>query len=69
LNVRTNHVHVVVTADIVPEEVLRQLKAWCARFLNADSGRRTWWTEHGSTRWLNTQETFKRAIEYVSSYQ
>src|SRR5262245_32581529 len=33
LNARTNHVHVVVTADIPPEAVMNQLKAWCSRRL------------------------------------
>src|SRR5262245_31070838 len=31
INVRSNHVHVVVTAELPPEQVLSQLKAWCAR--------------------------------------
>ena len=31
LNVRTNHIHIVVAADREPEEVMNQLKAWCSR--------------------------------------
>jgi hypothetical protein len=34
LNVRTNHVHMVVTAPVIPEKVMSQLKAWCSRRLN-----------------------------------
>src|SRR5438270_13106460 len=34
VNARSNHVHVVVTADRTPEEVMNQFKAWCSRRLN-----------------------------------
>jgi REP element-mobilizing transposase RayT len=34
INVRSNHVHVVITADLAPEQVLSQLKAWRARRLS-----------------------------------
>src|SRR5262245_15811024 len=34
VNARTNHVHVVVTADCAPDEVMNQLKAWCSRKLS-----------------------------------
>src|SRR5205823_3549622 len=48
LNVRTNHVHLVVTADVHPDTVMEQLKAWCSRRLSEQLGRkRKWWTEHG----------------------
>jgi REP element-mobilizing transposase RayT len=33
VNCRSNHVHVVVSANIRPEAVRSQLKAWCARKL------------------------------------
>src|SRR5437016_11356585 len=31
VNARSNHVHVVVSADIHPDQVMAQLKAWCSR--------------------------------------
>ena len=72
VNVRTNHVHLVLSADAMPETVMGQLKAWCARRLNeaqASDGsvtRKThWWTEHGSTQWINDQDGLHNAIEYV----
>src|SRR4051794_28075076 len=64
LNARSNHVHVVVSADVSPEAVMNQLKAWCSRRLTAHAaateagparGRRRWWTEHGSTKWINDE--------------
>lgn len=69
VNVRTNHVHVVVTADRRPEAVMNQFKVWCSRRLNAITKRERWWTEHGSTRWLNDEKSFWRAIEYVMNAQ
>jgi REP element-mobilizing transposase RayT len=68
LNVRSNHVHVVVTAvDRSPERVMLCLKAWSSRRLNELRGgtRGRWWTRHGSTRYLNTRESVRRAVEYV----
>jgi REP element-mobilizing transposase RayT len=33
VNCRTNHLHVVVTANLHPKEVISQFKAWCTRRL------------------------------------
>lgn len=70
LNVRTNHVHVVVTADMKPEEVMNQFKAWCSRRLSEQAGgKRKWWTEHGSTKWINDEQYFAFAVRYVRDMQ
>jgi len=69
LNVRSNHVHVVMTAvDRSPERIMLCLKAWSSRRLNELRGggsRGRWWTRHGSTRYLNTPDAVERAVEYV----
>ncbi len=70
-NVRTNHVHVVVSAPLSPERVMQQLKAWATRALAA-TGRhppRDLWTRHGSTRYLYTREGLDGAIRYVRDGQ
>jgi REP element-mobilizing transposase RayT len=79
VNVRSNHVHVVVSADLAPEETMRQLKAWCSRRLSEQAGlasekgtrngRRHWWTEHGSTKWINDESYLQNAIRYVNERQ
>lgn len=54
-NVRTNHIHVVVSAPLDGEEVRAQLKAWCSRRLSehaglqgrSKNGLRRWFTEKG----------------------
>lgn len=74
LNVRTNHVHVVVACaeGVSPEETMTQLKAWCTRRLREAEclgPRMRAWTEHGSTRWINDQASLKRAIKYVTYQQ
>jgi REP element-mobilizing transposase RayT len=77
VNVRTNHVHVIVTADATPETVMSQFKAWCSRRLSeqaglrgrAKNGQKRWWTEHGSTKWVNDEEYFRNAIRYVNERQ
>ncbi|MFN8616596.1 MAG: transposase [Dehalococcoidia bacterium] len=68
VNVRTNHVHLVVSADQKPEEVMTSLKAWATRALVAgglvDRGERVW-TRHGSTRYLWSEADVIAAGTYV----
>ena len=68
LNVRTNHVHLVVRAAREPDRVMSEFKARATRALReaglAADGT-TIWTRHGSTRHLHTDESRVRAIRYV----
>ena len=72
VNVRTNHVHVVVTADAPPERVMSQLKVWATRSLReaglTDRETKTW-TRHGSTRYLTSATSVNGAIGYVRDGQ
>ena len=71
-NVRTNHVHVVVTADRKPELVLNAFKANATRQLTEDQ---LWphqfspWAHKGSKRRLWTELSVANAIDYVLNSQ
>jgi REP element-mobilizing transposase RayT len=68
VHVRSNHVHLVVTAAAKPEKVMSDVKAWCSRRLKERHGEeadRTRWTQHGSTRYLMTEEAFQEEVRYV----
>jgi len=73
LNVRSNHVHLVVEyAGVRPETVMAQLKAWTTRRVREASlfgPDAVIWTEHGSTRYLWNREGIKAAVEYVTDGQ
>ncbi|NQT14126.1 MAG: transposase [Planctomycetes bacterium] len=76
VNCRTNHLHVVVSADRHPEDVRRQLKAWCTRRLKELERKRSrgpvrgnWWAERGSRRYINNAESLEAAICYVEEGQ
>jgi len=79
VNARTNHVHVVVTANLDPDEVMNQFKAWCSRKLSdaaglvhavaKKAGRRHWFTEGGDKELIDTEEYLANAIIYVSEGQ
>ncbi|HEV2949406.1 MAG TPA: transposase [Gemmataceae bacterium] len=79
LNVRSNHLHIVVGASFDPDEMIGQFKAWCSRKLSdaADlttpvgrkAGRRRWWTEGGGTKIIHDEEHLRNAIEYVLEKQ
>ncbi len=72
VHVRTTHVHVVVTAAAKPEKVMSDFKAWASRRLREsfeESEDRDRWTQHGSTRWVDTEESLAAAIAYVVEEQ
>jgi len=63
-HVRTNHVHVVVEAEIRPETVMHAFKSYASRDLNRleiDDPDRKRWARHGSTRWLWKDRTFRKS--------
>ena len=68
INVRTNHIHSVITASCKPEHVLEAFKAYATRKLReANLIKRDIkpWARHGSTVYLWTDEQINRAIAYV----
>jgi REP element-mobilizing transposase RayT len=76
---RTNHVHVVVTAERDSREVMNQFKAWCSRKLSdaaglvspvaKKAGRRHWFTEGGDRELIDSEEYLRNAITYVLERQ
>lgn len=68
INVRTNHVHIVVSADQTPERVMIDFKSWCTRRLVeaglVRKGIRIW-TRHGSTRYIWNENQLQNAGRYV----
>jgi REP element-mobilizing transposase RayT len=72
VNCRSNHVHVVLTADVVdPDKIRIDLKAWATRALKSKfaSGRNNWWAERGSIHYLNSDEDLEASILYVRDGQ
>ncbi len=75
LNVRSNHIHVVLAAERDAEEVMRQFKAWCSRRLSdaaaldepiaKRAGRRRWFTEGGNCSAIHDPGYLANAIRYV----
>ncbi len=76
---RTNHVHVLLTADEsrinIPRE---QLKAWCTRRLkglergaggNSGMIRDVWWTERGWDEYVDSESSIARVIDYINEQQ
>jgi REP element-mobilizing transposase RayT len=70
LNVRSNHAHVVVTAQgATPEWVMKVLKSYGTRAMNRmypQADRKHWWTEGGSKRYLNDERSVAAAVRYVN---
>ena len=79
VNASSNHLHVVVTADRDPDDVMNQFKAWCSRKLSdaagllgavaKKAGRRHWFTEGGDKEEIGTEEYLVNAIAYVVDRQ
>jgi len=71
-HVRSNHVHTVVEAEVPPERVLSDFKAYASRRLNRmrlDQPNRKRWARHGSTRWLWKPQHVSAAMQYVVAEQ
>ena len=69
---RTNHVHVVVEAEVRPEKVMNDFKSYVSRGLNrlgGDESNRKRWAHHGSTRWLWEDQDVREALRYVIEEQ
>ena len=67
-NVRTNHAHVIVTAEHSAERTLADLKAYTTRRLRETGlvgAKSPVWSFHGSTPHLFTPEDIARAKRYV----
>jgi REP element-mobilizing transposase RayT len=79
VNVRSNHIHVVVTADKDEDVVMDQFKAWCSRGLSDHAGlaepvaykagRRRWFTEGGDKELIDNEQYLENAIRYVNEGQ
>ena len=67
-HVRSNHVHIVATAQGPPERVMNDFKTAASRRLNkafpGERNRRRW-TRHGSTRYLWTEGAVAEKVHYV----
>ena len=72
VHIRSNHIHVVVTADRPPERVTNDFKSYSSRALSEagfDDPDRKRWTRHGSTKYINDESYLRAAINYVLNKQ
>jgi REP element-mobilizing transposase RayT len=68
VNVRTNHVHVVVAGRESPEAMMNAFKAWSTRRLRElglAAPQAKLWTRHGSTSYLWDSTALAKAVAYV----
>ena|SRR5579863_9070153 len=71
-HVRSNHVHVVMEAEVPPERIMSDFKRYASRRMNRmglDEPNRKRWARHGSTRWLWKPQHVSAAIQYVLAEQ
>lgn len=72
INVRTNHVHVVVSASGPPEPAMNAFKSWATRRLRESAlvGPDTRvWSRHGSTVYLFREDKVAEQVKYVTEAQ
>ncbi|MBU2457409.1 MAG: transposase [Planctomycetes bacterium] len=70
VHVRSNHIHIVVSALEKPEKIMTILKSYSTRNLRASGiNKLRFWTTHGSTKYLWTKEKLDAAIQYVRDRQ
>ncbi|HSV15731.1 MAG TPA: transposase [Tepidisphaeraceae bacterium] len=64
--VMRDHVHVVISAARDGEQLRDAIKAVASKWLNKQSGKRTWWAEGGSAKYLWERPYFVNATKYVN---
>jgi len=73
LAVRSNHVHMVVSAPRnSPESVMQLCKSWATRRLREAGvcgAQDPAWTRHGSTRYVWKESGLSEALDYVVNQQ
>lgn len=78
MNCRSNHLHIVVAADLSPDRIRDQFKAWCSRRLNELAYRRhgdkmklrrRWWAERASMCFFIDEAGLQAAVTYVLEAQ
>ena len=62
---QSDHTHIVITANRDGEELRDAPKAVACRALNKKFGKRTWWAEGGSSKYLWEQSYFDNSVGYV----
>jgi len=72
LQVRTAHVHVILSCPCSPDNALGEIKSRCTRKLReagliADDCRP--WSRHGSTVYIFSQSQYEAAVRYVRDEQ
>lgn len=62
---QSDHVHVVITAPRIGQELRDALKAVAARALNKHFVKQNWWAGGGSCKYIYHHSYFANAINYV----
>lgn len=73
VHIRSNHVHIVVSGDAKPEEMMIDFKTYATRAIKGDGNNqkfiRKYWSLHGSTKYIWTKESLASTIDYVKNKQ
>ena len=72
ISVRTNHVHIAITANTEPKKVRDQFKANATRVLREPPDSMTSkkiWTKGGDVSIVDTEENLQRVMQYILEAQ
>ncbi|MCK4914265.1 MAG: transposase [Planctomycetes bacterium] len=72
VHVRSNHIHIVVSGNQKPEEMMLKFKRYATRALRLvgkESAIKKYWTKHGSTKYIWDAEKLALAVNYVKNRQ
>lgn len=72
INIRTNHVHCIISGGDKPESIMTTLKSYITRRFRENlkiSSETKICSRHGSTKYLWTDEHIEKAVDYVINGQ
>ena len=62
---QADHFHLLVSGDVEAKKIRRWLKQWLTSDLNEKYGKRQWFAECGSTKYLYEKGYFEAVYEYI----
>ncbi len=62
---QTDHFHLLLSGEVEPKKIRHWFKFWLTRSLNERFGKKSWFAECGSTKWINDENYFKAVYEYI----
>jgi len=60
-----DHFHLLLSSESDPKQIRRWVKTWFTQALNEKFGKKKWFADYGSTKWINDENYYQAVVEYI----